>query len=236
MTDFHSHILPGIDDGSRSPEMSLEMLEAMARQQIRTVVATPHFYATDEAPQAFLARLEEALSRLRGIWRPGLPAVCLGAEVAFFTGISRSEQIGALCVRGTRILLVEMPFDRWSESAIAELIALRAQRGFVTVVAHIERYASFQARGIEERLSGQGILLQTNASCLLERRTTKYAQRLIAQRQILLLGSDAHNMTSRPPNLGEAAAFLAQKDPESCARVARFSAALLGSAERVLGP
>ena len=54
--DFHSHILPGVDDGSRSVEESLEMLRAVARQGIGTVVATPPFYANHDTPERFLRR------------------------------------------------------------------------------------------------------------------------------------------------------------------------------------
>ena len=44
MTDQHTHILPGMDDGSRSPEMSLELLRAEAAQGVDTVILTPHYY------------------------------------------------------------------------------------------------------------------------------------------------------------------------------------------------
>ena len=52
--DFHSHILPGIDDGSADPEESLELLRRSARQGIRKMVATPHFYPRYDSPEKFL--------------------------------------------------------------------------------------------------------------------------------------------------------------------------------------
>ncbi len=51
--DFHTHILPGIDDGSRNVEMSLRMLAAQREQQVDEIVATPHFYA----PERFCGRI-----------------------------------------------------------------------------------------------------------------------------------------------------------------------------------
>ena len=235
MMDFHSHILPEMDDGSRSPEMSRDMLEMMTEQKIDAVIATPHFYADNEAPEEFLRRRAEAVKRLGAILRPGMPRVLLGAEVAFFTGISRSPQIESLCVLGTKILLVEMPFDRWSEPVISELFMLRSRRGLIPVVAHIERYMEDQPRGIENRLTEQGILLQSNAAAFLERRSARHALRMFQRKQVLLLGSDAHNTTTRAPNLGEAVALLEEKAPKAFVCACRFSEILLRGAQPVSG-
>ena len=60
MIDFHSHILPGIDDGSKSVEMSIKMLRREAQQGISRVVATPHFYPQTDNPERFLRRRAEA--------------------------------------------------------------------------------------------------------------------------------------------------------------------------------
>ena len=64
MTDIHSHILPGMDDGSRSTEESLAMLAASAAQGVRAIAATPHFYAMENSPEEFLARRAAAVARL----------------------------------------------------------------------------------------------------------------------------------------------------------------------------
>ena len=58
--DFHTHILPGIDDGSASVEESIELLKAEAAQGITKVVATPHFYANYDSPERFLERRAKA--------------------------------------------------------------------------------------------------------------------------------------------------------------------------------
>ena len=96
--DFHSHILPGVDDGSRSVEESLEMLRAEARQGIGTVVATPHFYANHDTPERFLRRRAAAWEMLQTAMaqEAGLPEVIPGAEVYYFSGISDSDQLHRL--------------------------------------------------------------------------------------------------------------------------------------------
>ena len=65
LVDFHSHILPGIDDGSKSLEMSIEMLRLEAEQGIGHVVATPHFYPQYDTPERFLERRAAAQNALR---------------------------------------------------------------------------------------------------------------------------------------------------------------------------
>ena len=84
--DFHSHILPGVDDGSTSLEESLAMLTLEAEQGVRHVVATPHFYAHHDTPEAFLSRRAAAEAMLREALKdhPELPGFTVGAEVYFF--------------------------------------------------------------------------------------------------------------------------------------------------------
>ena len=62
--DFHSHILPKMDDGSHSTDESLKMLRMEAEAGIKTVAVTPHFYAELDTPETFLKRRSEALARL----------------------------------------------------------------------------------------------------------------------------------------------------------------------------
>ena len=86
ITDFHSHILPGIDDGSRCVEESIAMLRMEAEQGITQVIATPHFYPSHHRPEDFLAKrreAEEGLQEARS-GQDGLPRVLVGAEVYFF--------------------------------------------------------------------------------------------------------------------------------------------------------
>ena len=65
MTDFHSHVLPCLDDGSVSVEQSIEMLRAEAEQGITHVIATPHFYAGRTTPERFLEKRERSEAMLR---------------------------------------------------------------------------------------------------------------------------------------------------------------------------
>ena len=79
MIDLHSHILPQVDDGSRSTEESLQMLTALAAQGVTDVAATPHFYASENGPDRFLARRARSWQQLRPHLTASLPRVHLGA-------------------------------------------------------------------------------------------------------------------------------------------------------------
>ena len=79
MIDLHSHILPQMDDGSRSVDESLQMLAALAAQGVTDVAATPHFYASENSPERFLARRRHAWQRLAPHLTASLPTVHLGA-------------------------------------------------------------------------------------------------------------------------------------------------------------
>lgn len=212
--DFHSHILPGIDDGSACLEESLEMLRIMARQGIGHVMATPHFYARHDSPEQFLRRRAEAETSLRRAMEneAGLPAVGVGAEVYFYPGISDSEILQELTLAGTRYILIEMPHAPWPDSMYRELEGIYRKQGLIPVMAHIDRYITpFRTYGIPERLMELPVLVQANASFFNDRMSRGLAMKLLRAEQIHVLGSDAHNLDSRRPNLGEAVERIRKK-------------------------
>ena len=212
MTDIHCHILPGMDDGSRSTAESLSMLEASAAQGVGRIVATPHFYAGENSPEEFLVRREHAFARLKRVWRPGLPEIRLGAEVCWFEGACRCEGLDSLRIEGTQLLLLEMPFARWTERMLREVRELQERPGVTVLLAHVERYLRGQTPGVWDELLSWGVLNQCNAEFLLSWRTRRRAVRMLREGRIHFLGSDSHNMDARPPRLGQALEKLHEKD------------------------
>lgn len=197
MTDIHSHLLPQLDDGSRSVEESLELLRALAAQGIDRVAATPHFYPDETSPEDFLARRAASAARLEAVWTPELPRIILGAEVYCFEGIARAA-VEDLRIQGTELLLLEMPFRAWTGRMVDEVLDLNARRGVRVLLAHIERYLRFQKQEVWDTLLEAGVLFQSNASFFLDWRTRRKALRMLKGGRIHLLGSDCHNMTARP--------------------------------------
>jgi protein-tyrosine phosphatase len=204
IVDFHSHILPDMDDGSASVEESLAMLRMEQEQGITHVVATPHFYARYDSPAQFLQKRERAEALLREEMEKytDLPQLTVGAEVYYFPGISDSEGISELTIDQKRCILIEMPTSTWTEAMYRELEGLYVKRGLIPIVAHIDRYIGrFHNRGIPKRLAQLPVLIQANAEFFLERYTSSLALRMLKKEEIHLLGSDCHDLSSRKPNL-----------------------------------
>ena len=211
MVDFHSHILPALDDGSRDTEESLLLLRMLSDQGIRTVCATPHFNANRTSVDEFLSLRDASYDSLKPMLTDELPQVRLGAEVAYYEGISRLEGLSKLCIENTNILLLEMPFCRWSEYTVNEVIQLSCRGDFRLALAHIERYTALNGTRIIERFADSDIILQVNASFFTELKTRRKAIRMLKNGYIHLIGSDCHSITARPPFIGNALNLIEKK-------------------------
>ena len=207
ITDFHSHVLPCMDDGSTSVEMSIAMLQAAAEQGITHVIATPHFYAHRNTPERFLERRNQAEKILREEMQKysGLPKLSVGAEVLFFKGISECDALKLLTISEKNCILLEMAECPWGDYAFREIEQIREKQGLLPIIAHVDLYIGpWQDHGIPARLEKLPVMVQANAEFFLRRFTAPMAMRMLKRGQIHVLGSDCHNLTSRRQNLGEA--------------------------------
>ncbi len=212
MIDFHSHILPNIDDGSSSVQESIEMLRLSKEMGIRTMVATPHFYASKESPDSFLRRRNEAWEKLREHVTEDLPEVVLGAEVYYYEGMQNTEELSRLCIQGTRVMLLEMPFRKWSDRMVNDILSIADNRGITIVLAHIDRYLHTQNKNVWEELEENRMLFQVNASFFLDGwMSRRKAMKLLKDERVDVLGSDCHNMKDRRPNVAAAYELIAKK-------------------------
>ena len=212
VTDFHNHILPKIDDGSRSVEESIAMLQMMVQQGVQTVIATPHFYPQDTTPDRFLEKREAAMDRLleQLTQNDNYPEIRLGAEVFYYDQMSHSEELRKLTIEGINAILIEMPMGQWTDRMYQELENIQKNLSLTPIVAHVDRYLGrFRDYGIPQRLSELPVLVQANAEFVLKH--TGKALRMLQGQQIQLLGSDCHNLTDRKPNLGEAVELIRKK-------------------------
>ncbi len=201
--DFHSHVLPSIDDGSSSTEMSVEMLKATYEQKIRKIVATPHFYPERMNLSSFLERRRDAVRKLLPYYnKEEMPTVYVGAEVAYYPSIGDGEIIRKLCIQGTDTILIEMPFTRWSNYDIDNILRLKREQDLNVVIAHIERYMDWQKKDTLPYLVENGIRIQSNGEFFLS--SKREAIKLLEKGYIHILGSDMHNTTTRKQTLLEA--------------------------------
>ena len=204
--DMHSHILPGMDDGSKNEEMSLNMLRKCKEQGIGMIFATPHYYPV-ESVQDFLVRRDRAEQRLRqAVERSGeqLPQILLGAEVAYRPGIGYEKELDKLCMGNSEYLLLELPFAPWGKEVIRDIRNMVCTRGITPILAHLERYLSFQKKQMLYDVLDQGVLVQMNAEALLHWRSRGKARKMLTQGVVHIMGSDCHDLADRAPNLGKA--------------------------------
>lgn len=204
---MHSHVLPGIDDGSQSLAESIELLKREARQGVTRVVATPHFYARHDRPESFFRRRNEVLRSLQEEMKkhPDLPSLSVGAEVRYFPGMSQSDVISDLTIDGKSSILIELREEPWGDSVFQELERIYYDRGLTPIIAHVERYIfPLRLNNHIRRLEELPVLVQSNAGFFLNAHTRHRALRMLKKHKIHVIGSDAHNLTHRPPQLGEA--------------------------------
>ena len=206
MFDIHTHILPGIDDGSDSVDLSIQMLKEEVSQGIKGIAVTPHFYADSDSPERFIARRRNAVlevsKRLTEV--ADCPPILLGAEVHFYTGMSRSDSLRNLTIGGTDYILVEMPFRPWNRSFIGEIRDIGNNLNLQVIVAHFNRYLDRDKDLVEELIYDSGALMQANAEAFTDRKTRRKMLKYLKEGTVHFLGSDCHNMTDRRPDLADA--------------------------------
>lgn len=211
IVDFHSHILPKMDDGSDSMRTSLSMLQAEWEQGVRRVVLTPHFYCEEESVSSFLQRRNRAFAALQAKTNgKAFPELCLGAEVAMSSALCRMDLM-PLCITGTNILLLELPYH--NRFRLREVETVMNRNDVQIVFAHIERFYRLWNRETFTAVMELPVYKQMNCGSLCragwwERRRLL---RWIADGEIHLLGTDAHNLTSRVINMQPALHLLERK-------------------------
>ena len=205
--DLHSHILPGMDDGCKTPEQSVEALRLSYAQGVQVIFATPHYYPV-ESVESFLARRQTAWENLQAELKKqavtDIPQIVLGAEVAYRSGISSAEGIEKLCLGNSGYLLLELPFRAWGKEELRQVSNFACARGITPILAHYERYRTLQTGQMYEQMARQDVLIQKNAESFSGFFGKRRACREVRQGRCHLLGSDCHNLSSRRPNISQA--------------------------------
>lgn len=196
MTDLHTHILPGMDDGAKDIPSALALLEKEYLQGARDVALTSHFHCEGESVDDFLLRRERSFAELS----PSVPEgmrLKLGCEV-FFSPRLVTLDAERLCLEGTNVLLLELPVLQKPPFVKEVLTGLR-RRGIVPLLAHVERYLYVQKEpAILMEWKRLGALIQVNAGSLTEQGP---AMKLVKWGFADVIASDTHSLRHRPPDL-----------------------------------
>lgn len=212
MIDFHTHVLPYIDDGAKNPEVSKSMLDMEISQGVKTVLFTPHYYGKRSDPKRFIEKRQQAFDSINAYLPTGLE-IKLGAEV-HFTGLNMPdfEELCLLAIEGTKYILFEFPFTTaWQSTLFEKLDDFIYETGYTPIIAHVERYREIQKRpALLTRLIDLGCLLQVNTHAFLDKRERKLAYAMMKKGMVHCLGTDAHDTEFRAPDYTEAKAAVEQ--------------------------
>ncbi len=213
--DIHCHIMPGVDDGSKDPQMSLNMMRIAADNGIDTIILTPHNKiqyrcASPDGIRRRTALLQEISDKAR----LGL-LIYPGNELMYDRSLP--ERLGngqALTLADSRYALVEFdPNDRFVD--IQDGLRAVSYEGFTPILAHIERYPNMLGHvDYAEQLVRSGVLIQVNASDVeqkMMRPDTKFVNALLKEELVSFVATDAHRDEGRAPYLSAEAGYLYHK-------------------------
>lgn len=215
MADIHCHLLPYVDDGAQDLDESMELLKAQYRQGVRLICFTPHlrkgmFETPDED---IIRRFEFIYEKSEDIFK-GKMKLCLSRE--FFCDsefIRRVEEDELIPLGKGNYLLTEFS-HRYPRQQCFEYVQMVIRHGYRPLVAHVERFEELQNISTVQRLIKMGAKIQVNAGSLLGREGIKqmlWTRKLIKERLVHVVATDAHDTESRPPELAKAAAYIEKK-------------------------
>lgn len=225
MIDIHSHIIPKIDDGSKSTEMTLEMLKIAERENTKKIVATPHYF------KGYFTTLYEDVVKhvdeLRNLAKDNKINIDIyhGQEVYFFDYMVKELEEGKIgTINNSRYMLIEFPMRHFDKNIMEVLYELQI-RGITPVIAHPERYRYFSEKpsGIN-KLIDEGYLFQMNGGSIIGNfgKDVKKNSEIFLENGIYsFIGSDAHSLDRRNPGLSKIIDTITSKYDEN--HVCRFN-------------
>ncbi len=197
--DFHSHFLPGIDDGAQRPEQSLGILRYLKANGIDDVCATPHYSLRHESIETFLSRREASCRKLydhlekEGVSQNEIPRIHLGAEVALFHGLCDREELKKLSF-GDGNLLIELQFAPLRGWETEEVFNIMYHHGIRLIMAHINRYTKlFHSVSFEELFLNGDVVPQINCEITSDFFVFSKMKKIIKSGLPVVFGCDLHS-------------------------------------------
>jgi protein-tyrosine phosphatase len=240
MIDIHSHILPGIDDGSKSIKMTLDMLKNAEEDGTTEIVATPHFCrGYGETPYEKVKKLVKDFNDLAK--NEGIKInINYGQEVYYSENMIEDYKSGRIgCINDSRYLLFELPMNAFEAETFDILYELQVM-DIVPILAHPERYRPIIDKpSYINKFINEGILFQMNSGSItgaFGKNVKKTANILLEHGIYNFIGSDAHNSRNRCTGIAEGIE-VSQKKNKSYKKLFEDSAEkMLGNREVSLWP
>ena len=196
VTDFHSHILPATDHGCKNIEECIRQLKLMSACGTDIAVATPHFYPHVHRVDKFTKKVDNAVNEIKSSDLQLPMSLAVGAEVLLCDGLNEMDGLDKLCIRGTKILLLELPLKQLTQSAYNTVEDIMSD-GYTVVLAHIDRYLKSFSQGVND-LIALGAYAQINSSSLGSYSMKKKLHKYINDGDtVCAIGSDLHGDSKR---------------------------------------
>lgn len=200
LADIHCHILPGIDDGSRTAEESVELVGLAYEQGFRTFIATSHYYRRRNNPD--IEGLAETL--LKEVHRQ-FPDVMIYPGQETFWHEELPERISSGQARrlaGSSYVLCEFDIGA-SYNDITRGLRSISELGLTPVLAHFERYMALREGDRVSDIKRMGIVMQMNYEVLagggLFNTNERWCRKQLERGIVDVLGTDMHRTDYRPP-------------------------------------
>lgn len=223
MTDLHTHLLPGLDDGSADLAQTRELLQLEKTNGVERAFMTPHFYPEKMDLAQFLEKRDRAFQETLEILDPAvMPQIKTGAEVRY-SPLLLEQDLSGLTLGNSAYLLLELPGHHYPahlEQIITDLVMM----GYTPILAHLERYRYFREQPeLLFSLIQKGVLGQISVLSLFEKATRSFALACLKNSLAQIIASDAHDPINRPPCMAKMKEVL---EPRQIETSERFAAAV----------
>ena len=223
VVDIHMHAIPGIDDGSRSMEESIELIRRSVAQGVDTIIMTPHSWALDcVGTELALARFKELKEAVKA---QNIPVeLSLGCEILVYPSTVdscirklKNGKYPTMADSGYALLEFE---PSCSQQDMGVCVRKIAKAGFRPIIAHAERYHNTTVE-LVRKLKKSKALVQINAYSIVNEKNEhirSVANQLLSEKLVDFIGSDAHRLDHRPPFVADGIATLSQMYSEEYAK------------------
>lgn len=197
ITDMHSHLIPGIDDGSKSVEESIELIKELCELGFKNFITTPHIMSDfyKNTPEIILSGLEKVREAVKEACLP----VTINAAAEYYLDdgfVQKLENEKLLCIKDN-YLLFEISYVNMPENMMDVIFRMQVQ-GYKPIMAHPERYPFwFSNFDFYKSLRDQGVLLQLNVNSLsgyYGPEAKRTAEKMIDLELVDMIGTDTHAM------------------------------------------
>lgn len=203
LVETHCHILPAIDDGAKDVETSVAMIKKLQAQGAEAIILTPHYYSDSISLNDFVSKRNASFEKLKAELGNDGPLLIPAAEVYISKYLFNNENLDSIKIGNSGYALIEHSFScDFKQSTYDRLLNLYYDYKIKPILAHVERYPALMDNpSLLDDYIDMGCLVQANINSFADthRSTRKKLFKYLESGRIHLIGSDCHNLSSRPP-------------------------------------